>query len=193
MIRDLGKRGPITGVPWERQVGEGVKAFESFCMYRDMGRSRTLKQVAKETGKSLSTMWVYSQQWKWVDRCNAWDDECDTRKQNAFLREIEEMGKRHARQSIGFQSVLIKPVEAFLQRLKNDAKGTVKNFDNISTEKLFDKVIKAAQAFTDIANIERKSRGEPSEITKQDITSGGNPVRVILPMLTAQPNEDNEA
>lgn len=189
MIRDLDKRRPITGVPWERQPGEGVKAFEKFCCYRDLGRNRTLRQVAKERGKALITIEIYSQQWHWVERCNLWDDECDRRKQAAYLREIEEMAKRHARQSIGFQSVLIKPVEAYLQRLKNDPQGKLKDFDGIATDKLFDKVIKAAQVFSDIIGIERKSRGEPNEITKQDITSGGQAIKVILPMQSAVENE----
>ena len=194
MIRDLSKRRPVTGVPWERQPGESALAYRYFCYYRDLGKTRTAKQVAKENNRQHISMESHCMQWKWVERCAAWDDHCEKRKQEAYLKEIDEMAKRHARLSVGFQSVLSKPVEAYLNRLKKDQTGALKDFggeDKVPIHKLFDIVVKSAQVLSEIINIERKSKGEPSEIMKQDLTSGGKPIRVILPMQPNTPEDDD--
>ena len=182
--------------PWERQAGESEKAYILFCNYRDQGPYRGLDKCVKEMGKGPSLIYRLSAMHKWRERALAWGDELDKRKREAQIKEIQEMAKRHINQSMIFQRVLVMPAEAMIKRLNNDADGKVKNFNGITTDKLFDKVLKSAQTFGMVADVERKSRGEPTDISKQNIdhTSGGEKIHVILPPISQQGNisENNQ-
>lgn len=62
--------------PYDRQPNETDKSWAAFCMYRDMGRDRTLLKVSKELGHSAG---IIVQKWSmkhaWVERCRVFDDE----------------------------------------------------------------------------------------------------------------------
>ncbi|MCL5992354.1 MAG: hypothetical protein M1419_09690 [Bacteroidetes bacterium] len=157
-------------IPWERQPGESEKLFDYFCIYRDMGPSRTIQRVADATGRAYVTMNLHSQKWNWINRAKAWADEKDRERRETIIREVREMAKRHTQESLIFQKCLILPAEAINHRIKT---GKIKDFNSIPLERLFDKMIKAAHEFSSIIGIERMSRGEPNEIVKSDLTSGG--------------------
>lgn len=59
--------------PWERQPGETSKAYEAFCVYRDMGLSRSVVKVGKDLGKAARTVEDWSRKYNWVQRTEAWD------------------------------------------------------------------------------------------------------------------------
>ena len=66
---------------WDRQDGEGDKAFAAFVRYRDMHPSVRSIRAAYEaqTGKKLETrqpprQWLtWSSKWQWIDRARAYD------------------------------------------------------------------------------------------------------------------------
>jgi len=65
---------------WERQEGETSKAFAAFLLYRDMGRSRSLASASSIDGvNTVKTrqFQLWSSQYKWVARCQAWDEAQD--------------------------------------------------------------------------------------------------------------------
>lgn len=101
---------------WERQVGEGQKAYEAFCKYRDMGTQRSLRKVAEELQKSETLMGRWSGQWEWVKRAEAWDREQDKIAQRQQFEEIKKMRKRHADLAV---QMLLKAARA-LQRIPED-------------------------------------------------------------------------
>lgn len=37
--------------PWERLEGEGVKAYEAFSVYLELGEERSIRAVAKQLNK----------------------------------------------------------------------------------------------------------------------------------------------
>lgn len=82
--------------PWERQKSESTKAFEAFCIYRDMGTSRSISKVAQQLSKSKQLLTRWSSTYGWVERCQAWDAEQDRISRQAQLEEIKKMRKRHA-------------------------------------------------------------------------------------------------
>lgn len=93
-----------TPLPWERQDRETPKAFEAFCVYRDMGTERSASKVANIVGKSYSLMQQWCNKYGWVDRAAAWDDEQDRIKreaeQKAQIEAIKEMRKRHTKVAV---------------------------------------------------------------------------------------------
>jgi hypothetical protein len=137
----------IEKVAWERQDGEGVKPFQAFAIYRDMGMDRSLRDVAKQLGKSLTIIARWSGHWKWVERCKKYDEELDRVAQKALKKSIADMNKRHADAAVLFQQKL-------LQRL-----ATVKPDDLTPGDMI--------KWLTEAAKLERLARGEPTEHTKQ--------------------------
>lgn len=65
---------------WDQQENETARAYEAFCVYRNLGTARTLEKAwaifAPEGEKNLpmpSTFQGYSSRHQWVKRARAWD------------------------------------------------------------------------------------------------------------------------
>lgn len=109
-----------TPQPWERQPEETTKAYEAFCIYRDMGRERSLSKVAEKLQKSYTLIGRWSRENGWVERAAKWDDEQDRIEREIAQREqakaIKDMRKKHA--DLG-QAMLIKAARA-LAKIPDD-------------------------------------------------------------------------
>lgn len=172
-----------TDITYERMKGEGQVAFKYFCMYRDMGNKKSYRRVAREAGVSTHLIFSLAQKWHWQDRVKLWVDEVDRVKRETYLKEIQEMAKRHAQHSMAFQKVLTMPVEAILKKIRN-GDLSYQEFLNLPVSELFEKSLKSAQLFSSIVDIERKSRGEPTELIKQEVQQEATQeIKVILPMI----------
>ena len=174
--------------PWERQPNEPIMLFEAFVRYRDMGRERTIAKVALELNRSRKMLAPHSAKWKWGDRTKAWIDELDRIKRETTIREIQEMAKRHAQQAMIHQRITMIPAEMLTKKLQNKEESD--KFNKMTTDKLYALALDAANTFTKVVDVERKSRGEATEISKQDITSAGETIKVILPPPPPIKNED---
>lgn len=151
-----------TKFPWERQPGEGVKAFEAFNTYMLMGTDRSHVKVAYELGKSATLMSKWSSQWKWVERAAAWDIEQENLARKDQIKEIKEMRKRHA--SLATQ-MLAKVTKRMLK---------------MPEEELTPQDVKA---WVETASkLERLSRGDTSEVIEErDGGAAINPVSIYIP------------
>ena len=58
---------------WDRQPGEGRRAYEAFCIFRDMGPERKYIKVAEKLRKSCTLVRKWSSQFNWQARADAWD------------------------------------------------------------------------------------------------------------------------
>lgn len=154
--------------PWERQPGEGTKAFAAFVIYRDLGRDRSLVKVADELRRRkeergekgggrpgsiptrLSTM---SSQWRWVARSAAWDEEEDRLRLKARVKAVEEMAERQATYGMLMQQVGVLKLQKLREAVQED--------DSAVSGPLAVKMVEAG------SRVERLARGEPSEIVGQ--------------------------
>ena len=101
--------------PWEQLPNEGVKPFEAFTVYRDMGIDRTLDKVAQQLKKSKTIIARWSTNYKWVDRIKAYEAEIDRQAAQKHMKDIAAMRARQAKQAFAFQSkglALLKSIEA---------------------------------------------------------------------------------
>lgn len=80
---------------WERQKGEGSRAFEAFAMYRDMGPARTTRKVAQELAKSDTIIRRWSAKWNWVNRATQYDDHLDEQLRLENAESLKAAKKRH--------------------------------------------------------------------------------------------------
>lgn len=140
-----------TPKPWDRRQDESSKAYEAFCIYRDMGIQRSLSKVAEKLQKSATLINRWSREKNWVKRAEAWDDEQERIEREAAQKEqakaIREMRKRHSDLA---QAMLIKSARA-LARIPDDE-------------------IKAGDVsrMVDIASkLERISRGDVGEVIEE--------------------------
>lgn len=157
--------------PWERQEGESTKAYEAFCIYRDLGIQRSIAKVVSTLGKSKALLEGWSSKHGWVERAAQWDSEQDRVARQQQLDEIKKMRKRHA--SIAGQ-MLIKAAEAL---------------QNLDPEE-----IKAQDVsrMVDVASkLERISRGDSETIIEE--RDGGeaiNPVQIYIPDNSRSRDQD---
>lgn len=105
--------------PGGRAKGESSKAFEAFRIFRDLGATRRLSDVAAQTGKSEALYARWSARWDWRRRAAEWDELQDATARRAVLQEIEQMHKRHAQMAV---SVLNKVAARLMGR---DHEGNV--------------------------------------------------------------------
>lgn len=157
--------------PWERLESESSKAYEAFCIYRDMGIQRSLSKVADELQKSDTLIGRWSRTFDWVERAAQWDSEQDRVIRQQQLDDIKKMRKRHA--AIASQMIL-KAAEA-LQIIPPDE---VKASD--------------VSRLVDVASkLERISRGDVGEVIEE--RDGGeaiNPVQIYIPDNSRSRNQD---
>lgn len=168
---------------FERLSNEPAIAFNYFCVFRDLGTRRSCRKVAEAVGVGEGKIREYSARYKWQERIRLWMDEIDKERREAYLKEIKDMSKRHARQSEIFQRVLSIPATEILRKMQNGDKSFT-DFQNLPVEALFDKTLKSAQVLSSVIDIERKSKGEPSEIIKQEIEQNQkHEIRIVLPAM----------
>lgn len=137
----------IAPEPWERQQGESAKAFEAFCIYRDMGYERAQRKVAKELGKSNALISRWSSKYEWTKRCAAWDTEQDRLNRIQQQKDIAKMRKTHAAIA---SSMLVKAAQALQKMQPEDIKP------------------QDVARMVDIASkLERISRGDVGEVVEE--------------------------
>lgn len=86
---------PKTDKPWERQKGEGEKAYEAFLVYRDMGPERSTRAVAQKLGKSVSLIQRWSRDKDWQERVRAYENDLDRAARKKALADRKAMTDRH--------------------------------------------------------------------------------------------------
>ena len=80
---------------WERLPNERSKAYELFCLYRDIGPYRSLQKLRQTCDLSLSLRQLerYSAKYDWVARAAAFSD-------HIFALKLEELTKRRLQEGI---------------------------------------------------------------------------------------------
>lgn len=140
------------GELWERQPGESSKAYAAFCVYRDLGPERSLEKARKNLGKTRVRRCLeeWSAKYNWVVRAQAYDDYIERKKREEKERAILEMAERHAKIAVAFQQKVVERLRGL-------------DPDQLSPSDL--------AKWLDVATkLERMSRGEPTEISKQEVS-----------------------
>jgi hypothetical protein len=83
--------------PWVRQEGEGAEAFAAAEAYFVLGAGRSLAKVGQKLGKSRSLLERWSQEWRWVERAEAYDRRMAWVAQRARERALDQETERWAR------------------------------------------------------------------------------------------------
>lgn len=142
---------------WERQHGETSKAYEAFCVYRDLGPNRSIAKAGQSLGKNKVTLEQWSRKYEWVKRVSAWDTEQDRVAREAQLDEIKKMRKRHADLA---NAMLVKAARA-LQRIPEDEI----------------KAVDVSRMVETASKLERLSRGDVGDVIEE--RDGGESIPAV--------------
>ena len=150
---------------WDRLTRESSKAYAHFCLYRDMGLSRSIRVLAKDSNcdSKLTQLMRWSRKWNWVERSRRYDDYLEAEERVRQEKERRDMRKRHAQIALLGQNIAVKALESLLQKVQAGT-GEVAPGD---VTRLLDTSVK----------VERLARGESTE-THELTGPGGGPVRL---------------
>jgi hypothetical protein len=143
--------------PWEPLPGESSKAYQAFCLYRDLGPGRSLDQASRdyhrrpdEPGsgnqrkpRASGTIRGWALRWNWPGRAQAWDRELERVHYEKQKAANAEMGERQIREAMMLQQ---KAVET-LRLLRPE---------DLGPRDVLHYLVEAAK-------LERLARGEPTE------------------------------
>lgn len=170
--------------PWERQPGEGDRAWDAFTTYRDLGPGkRSLQLLVDKCHKGHSNFARWSNLWDWVARCTAFDAWMDRQARLIEIEEIRAMKRRHIEFAMSFQGAaalaLNKIIEAE-KRPRRDANGQV--VLGPDGKPLSGELTLRPNEVKELADlgmrIERLNRGEPTEIE-------ASKVEIVRPSLVS--------
>lgn len=172
---------------WERQPGESNMAYEAFALYRNMGINRNFRHVANAMGRQhnyMSVVTSWASKYRWTERIAKYIEYVDKIQLELDIKERKEMYKRHAQHAMAIETALMTPVQDFLRRFKNHEitfDGIIADQYSSVDEKRLKLVFTAAEKISKVVDVERISRGEPTDISQQSIdhTTGGDKVKQI--------------
>lgn len=121
-----------TDKPWERQKGEGEKAFEAFSIYRDMGAERTITAVGKRLEKSRNLIDRWKDRWNWKERVRLFDNDLEKQARNKAVKDKKAMVDRQIKIAMQVQK---KALEALEQLSVEDmSPKDIKEYIKMATE-----------------------------------------------------------
>ena len=152
---------------WDRQPGESSKAYAHFCLYRDMGLTRSIRQMPKVSGCTSVVRQLnrWSSRWRWVERCESYDDHLQLQDRLRKEKERKDMLTRHGKIAVLGQNLVVKGIEKLLA----DVEQGKRDLSASDASRLLDVAVK----------IERLSRGEPTEISELG-GSDNHPIKVSV-------------
>lgn len=100
--------------PWDRQPGESAKRWGQFTVYRDLGRTRTLKRAAERLNLTHRTAQQYAFAYRWVARCEAFDRHLDDQWVAAIKDRQRRMVQDHLKLSAVFHEKALEAVTALV-------------------------------------------------------------------------------
>lgn len=116
---------------WDRQTGESAKRWGQFTVYRDLGRTRTLKRVAERLNITHRTAQQYSHTFRWGTRAEAFDRHMDEQWVAAIKERQRRMVQDHLKLAATFHEKATEAITALVGQNLN-ATETVRVADAYS-------------------------------------------------------------
>ncbi len=144
--------------PWEKQPGEDQRDYLAFCIYRNMGPSRTYAATAREMHLSAKTVSELAHKHNWIDRSDAWDFYQDRVFQAEMRERQRHMAQEQMRVAKEALEILELPVRAMRQKVAEDPEA----LSNQEVTKLMKIAQDSIRLMPGIMEAERKTMVQPS-------------------------------
>jgi hypothetical protein len=100
----------MAGQVWEKQDAESSKQYKAFCIYRNMGTSRSLAKAAAKINPNkyyVKMLEQWSAKHKWVLRCEAYDVHMEEERQKRMEQAYTETPVQHLDITKGVLTMLV--------------------------------------------------------------------------------------
>jgi hypothetical protein len=168
--------------PWDRQPGEGAKAFAAFAIYRDLPPAeRSVDAVARRLGPKQQQSsgnraakrhhFGWSRRWQWVERAAAHDAHQDVQRRESLAEAIRKTQERHQLLARGVFSKLVAATPGV-------------DFSRLTPTQFLGAVVQ-------LVHLERLILGEPVSVERVQHTGpSGGPVRQVVAQSTFNPTPE---
>lgn len=120
---------------WEKQENETQKNYNLFCVYRDLGITRSLRKVVEKLQKPeryIGNLSNLSAKFGWVERCNAYDEYIDSENQKANIERIRKMNADTATIAEKVRQLAGLKIQAIYKRVEGAVKsGNMEELDEL--------------------------------------------------------------
>lgn len=115
--------------PWDRYQREPAEQYESFCVYLNLGVSRSIPKVAEISGRPIQTLWNASRKYGWVKRAAAYDEHLERKAREALERKIIQVKEASVAAAIKMVSLGLKKLDKMAENdlTAREAKEYVRN------------------------------------------------------------------
>lgn len=172
--------GPLA---WERQIGEGVKAWQHFQAYRDIGPTRGLRQLRGPSTMSPASFLRqcnrWSSDWGWPERARLYDAMLERERIGARIVAVRTMEERHAQIAEAGLAALSMPLIALGRpRIINGQPvgERLQELQEMPTGDLIRLAAHASRSMARLTGVERLARREDEELPD---TQTGSPVEPL--------------
>ena len=155
--------------PWDRMEGETAKNYQYFKRFLDLGRKRTVKQVAAQLNLKVGYIYELSSRFKWNQRVAAWESDDLKLQRVAHYEACKELANEHLKVTKKYRYTADLPLTVLLKRLSNQNglyPEDIEFLEKLPSGVLFDLVLKSVRPFDTAVKIERLALGVPTEITE---------------------------
>ena len=178
---------PRNNNKWERAPEEDSEEYAAFLIYRDLGSlNRSISSAQTIIGNHhFPNLSAIANRNKWKLRADAWDEELVRLRNVATERAIIEMSERHALQIESAASTLMMPINALINRAKNDP-GVMETMVGLDTAELVQMMIKSVSVLPRVIQTERLIHGQSTaaQEIKANVTNKNMNINAKLEDLT---------
>ena len=161
----------LTKPEWDRQPLERGEHYTLFSEYLRLGAKRSLALLVRSLGtpegefqREMNRLHNISSKQFWQYRKDKYEAHISKAALDDDIAARKEMIRRLAKHAQATETALMIPIQEFLKRIKNEPN----TLEGVEIEDLFVMVKDAATKLPTVGDFERKLRGEPTEIIRQE-------------------------
>lgn len=174
----------VVDVPWARRPDEKDWEYGEFVAWLELPRpqrdftafARRLQNIRADLGvrpdiAGTSRMYVarQAQRFDWSARVQAFDEARYAKPPEQEALDRSEMNVRHAASADKMINALMRPIQAWLERIGDLEAQGIDWTRSIPVEDLFEMVVKSSRALPNLVKAERLARGESTETVLIDV------------------------
>lgn len=149
--------------PWERMPTEDQRDYLAFCVYRNLGPSRTYAAVARELTMAPATISRLANQFEWADRADAFDYYQDRIFQAELAERQRHMAREHLDMTQNALKALMAPVTAVLNKWEVNPEETLAELGAKDIAKLMKIAQDSIRLIPSLLAAERSTMAQPSQ------------------------------
>ena len=151
---------------WEQQPGEDSVAYAKFKAYRGLGIDRTVDGTARALSppnnlmKEVNSCRKLSQRFFWPERALKYEEYLSKKEIEKDIKARRDMIKRHADHAASAELAVM----SFIQKYLENVQRRQLDLTGLTNKDIYQILPNMVRALTTTAELERKVRGEPTEI-----------------------------